>query len=177
MSEEEIEIQCPICGNPHAKLFQKNLNIPYYKDFFMTSIICDKCGLRSTDFRNLSSSDPVEFRYKVDSLNDFNTKIVRSSTGVVEIPEIGIKVEPQMMPETWIKNVEGLLRHFEEKIAIFLSEKDPEIVSAAKERIDLIKKCLEGEMPFTIIVTDKEGNSLIIPVDEKKLTKIIKKEQ
>ena len=170
---EEMEIQCPVCGYPHAKLIQKNLNLPYYKDFFMTSIICSKCGLRSTDFRNLSSSDPVEFRYRVDSLDDFTTKIVRSSTGVVEIPEIGIKVEPQMMPETWIKNVEGLLLHFEEKVEIFLSQNDAAIVEAAKERIALIHKCLKGEMSFTIIVTDKEGNSLIIPADEKKLIKKI----
>ncbi len=170
---QEIKIPCPVCGNDEAVLFEKNLNIPYYNDFFMTSIICKKCGLRSTDFRNLHSSDHTKWIYRVTSLDDFETKIVRSSTGIVEIPEIGIKVEPQMMPETWIKNVEGLLLHFQERIAIFLQEDDAQIVQEARKRISIIENLLQGEGEFTIIVEDPEGNSLIIPYDDSKLQKKI----
>ncbi len=170
---QEIKIPCPVCGSDEAVLFEKNLNIPYYSDFFMTSIICKKCGLRSTDFRNLHSSDHTRWTYKVTSLDDFETKVVRASTGIVEIPEIGVKVEPQMMPETWIKNIEGLLLHFQEKIAIFLQEDDDHIVKEAKKRISIIGDLLQGKGEFTIIVEDPNGNSLIIPYDDSKLHKEI----
>ena len=173
MSVEETPITCPVCGSDKAVLIQKNLNIPYYSDFFMTSVICRSCGLRSTDFRNLNSSDPVKWIYHATGIDDFETKVVRSASGIVEIPEIGIKVEPKMMPETWIKNLEGLLLHFRQKLLPLLGEDDESVVQKVQERIHLIDKLLRGSTAFTIIVEDPEGNSIIIPADESKLEKIL----
>ncbi|RMG26132.1 MAG: ZPR1 zinc finger domain-containing protein [Methanobacteriota archaeon] len=171
--EENVEflpMQCPACGNEDAKLIQRLLQIPYYDDFHMISFFCKKCGLRKTDFANINSKGHTRYEYFVENLEDFTTKVVRAENGVVTIPELGVKIEPARNPQTWIRNVEGILLDIKEKVGYARDMAETEDQrKAAIERLKLIDEALEGKVPFTIIVEDVTGNSIIIPAKKEKL--------
>ncbi len=174
LSQEEklefIPMTCPSCGNEEAQLIQRLLQIPYYDDFHMISFFCKKCGLRKTDFANINSKGHTRYEYFVEDDVDFTTKVVRAETGIVEIPELGIKIEPGINPQTWIRNVEGILLDIQEKVgyARDMAESEEQRI-AAEERLSLIDEALEGKLPITLIVDDETGNSIIIPARREKL--------
>ncbi len=167
---EPLEFQCPNCGNEHAQVVQRLLQIPYYNDYHMIVIFCPKCGLRKTDFANIESKGHTEYQYRVEDEEDQTTKVVRAENGIVEVPELGVKIEPVTNPQTWIRNIEGILLDIKEKVEFARDNTDdPSVKEAAKERLKQIDAVLMGKIPITIIVNDITGNSIIIPAKEEKL--------
>ncbi len=166
----KMETQCPSCKSARAALYQKLIQIPYYDDFHMIYLYCPDCGYRMTDFANMSSHGFKHFEYVVEDLDDFDTKVVRSSDGVFQIPELGITIEPSISPNTWIRNVEGILLDILEKVEFAKSQlSEPEKIAEAELRLQQINKALKGELQFTLIIEDPNGNSLIIPHNKAKL--------
>jgi zinc finger protein len=167
---ETFQFNCPVCNSDKAVINQRLLQIPYFTDFHAVTIICPTCGLKKADFSNINSQGPTRYEYSVTSIDDFSTKVVRSIDGVVSIPEIGIEIKPATAPASWIRNIEGILLDMKEKVEIVRnSPSNEQMLQAAIERLELIDEVLTGQIPITIIVADPNGNSIIIPVDEKKL--------
>lgn len=170
-SEYHIKnIECPSCDNRNAKLITHELDIPYYDDFVIVNINCSICGFRSSDFFNMLSKGHTLHEYSVDSIDDGTTKIVRAKNGHVSIPELGVKIEPVNEPMTWIRNVEGILNDIRTKIELMI--KDPEnehTKNLAEQRLQLLDEMLEYKIPFTLIVEDMTGNSIILPARNDKL--------
>jgi zinc finger protein len=163
-------VDCPTCDNDDAKLVSHLLDIPFYKDFMMLNLNCRQCGYRSSDFYNLDSKGYTRYEYLVDSSTDDTTKIVRAKGGIVNIPELGIKIEPVNEPVSWIRNVEGVLRDMRKKLILLVN--DPENATMKKhaiERLELLDEMLNYQIPFTLIVEDPDGNSLILPAVKDKL--------
>ncbi len=167
---------CPECGNEEADMISHILDIPHYDDFMMLSLHCKLCGLRSTDFFNTRSKDHTIYTYHVEDEKDGRTKIVRASFGQVSIPELGVSIDPKTGTSTWIRNVEGVLDDINMKLFLAKANYDTqELKDAVQERMDLLSKFQNFELPFTIIVEDPEGNSIILPaVDSRLEIKIIK---
>jgi zinc finger protein len=161
---------CPECGNEDAAMISHILDIPHYDDFMMLNLNCKKCGLRTTDFFNTNSKGHTIYTYHIEDEKDGVTKIVRASFGKVSIPELGVSIDPKTGTSTWIRNVEGVLDDINKKLFLAKTSYDTqELKNAVQERMDLLNKFKNFELPFTIIVEDPEGNSLILPAVESRL--------
>ncbi|MHA2249713.1 MAG: ZPR1 zinc finger domain-containing protein [Candidatus Kariarchaeaceae archaeon] len=164
------DIDCPVCDNQNAKMITDQLDIPYYTDFMMMSINCIKCGFRSSDFFNLNSKGHTQYSYRVEAESDDTTKIVRAKGGKVSIPELGVIIDPVNEPQTWIRNIEGVLQDIESKVWIMINNPETkQMKELAEERLRLLESMKLYKTPFTIIIEDKRGNSIILPANEEKL--------
>lgn len=164
------EMACPDCENEHASIITHILDIPYYDDFMMVNINCSECKFRTTDFFHANSKGHIISSYLIENKEDMRTKVVRASDGIVKIPELGISIEPITGSFTWIRNIEGILEDIKSKVIIALkSFEEQELKEEAANRIEMINKLMNNEMPFTISVEDVNGNSIILPVVQEKL--------
>ncbi len=164
------KISCPDCGSENANVIAHILDIPYYDDYTMISVNCPECKFRASDFFNAKSKGHIKSTYPIDGKEDMRTKVVRASDGYVSIPELGVSIDPVSGAHTWIRNAEGILDDIKSKLMIALRDiDDEEIKEATIERISLVDKMINYEMPYTLIVEDKTGNSVILPADEDKL--------
>ncbi|NDB55201.1 ZPR1 zinc finger domain-containing protein, partial [archaeon] len=146
-------ISCPSCLEESAKVVSHILDIPYYDDFAMINIACDKCGYRTSDFMNTKSKDPIKMEYNVENINDETTKIVRSSQGIVRIPELGISIEPNGDGSTWIRNIEGILEDMKQKLMVSKRHaENSDEKRKVKSRLKLLKSLQKFERKFTIVV-------------------------
>jgi zinc finger protein len=114
--------------------------------------------------------DPGIMTLRVEEEKDLKSKVYRSPVGKLEIPELELIVEPGPRAGFFFTNVEGILLRFEDAVSIYLkslNKEEPELVE-----IEEIKRKLalarEGKFNFTLKITDPQGGSYIIPVDESK---------
>jgi zinc finger protein len=152
--------RCPICENEIEFVYETD-EIPYFSQILLVTSNCE-CGFRYSDVILLNESEPVRWEIHVDEPDDLMVRVVRSSRGVLEIPELGVKVEPGTACEGFITNVEGVLNRVENVLQSVLTwaEGDERINACAlMEKIEDVKK---GEVPITLILEDCTGNSAII---------------
>lgn len=160
---------CPVCGEEITVTYHREI-IPYFSDILIISAACE-CGYRFADIIILGEGDPVRWTMKVDDPDALSVRVVRSTSGRLEIPEMGLKVEPGPACLGFVSNVEGVLNRFEGAVEQALSgvetEADREKAIAVREKIAMAK---EGRFPFTLILEDPSGNSAIISKKAKKTT-------
>jgi zinc finger protein len=153
--------QCPLCGSkiPLRWYFDK---IPYFDEILCISSNC-KCGFRYADTYVLSQKEPVEYEFFVSSIEDLNTRVVRSTSGSIYIPELGVDIEPGALAEAFISNVEGVLNRVEAVVEILKSWVETEEQKRkAEEILNKIAAIKRGEQTMTLIIRDPLGNSAII---------------
>ncbi|MFV9677090.1 MAG: ZPR1 zinc finger domain-containing protein, partial [Methanosarcinales archaeon] len=124
---------------------------------------CPSCGNRSTDVRLLSEITDKQRRYElvVSSVQDLNVKVIRSSYGRIEIPELGVYVEPNE-GESFISTVEGVLKRVERVLKILSREEGGDKRKRAEQILMFIEKIKAGKARMTLILDDPTGNSAII---------------
>ncbi len=172
MSEEEtIEInemiiKCPACNvDGIATSMMKEIEIPHFGKVLETTIQCGKCGFKHSDIISLEHNDPAKYTLKI-SEETLSTRVVRSQSATVIIPEIGVKVEPGPKSEGYVTNVEGILTRFEGAVkkAMHLFN-DNESQENAKNTLAEIHKLINGENTATLIINDPFGQSNIVSDD------------
>ena len=159
--EAAIESTCPICTE--ALTFRFNTNeIPFFGDIMLVSANC-ACGFRYADTITLNEREAARYEMKFGS-EDFTTRVIRSASGTVQIPELGVIVEPSSGSEAFISNVEGVLCRVEDVIqmATKWSCNDPEKFELGNRLLELIDTVRRGEQKMTLIIDDPFGNSVIV---------------
>ena len=149
---------CPFCNEPLVITWQGN-DIPYFGKVMHTSANCP-CGFRYADTLNLSEKEPSSYTFKVLEPKDLNTRVVRSTSGTIEMPELGLLIEPGPASESFISNIEGVLERFCQVLSI--TKKDPESKEKTEEILEYIQNIRDGKAPLTICIKDPLGNSAII---------------
>ncbi len=150
----------------------KTEKIPYFGEILESTIICSECGYRHSDTICLEQKEPVHYSLSINK-NNINTRVVKSQTATLSIPELGLKVEPGPKSQGYVSNVEGVLNRFESAVetAMEWAEEQNVTENALKiiEKIDDIKS---GEGSATLIVEDPFGHSIIIDdaAEHRKLT-------
>jgi zinc finger protein len=96
------------------------------------------------------------------------SRVIRSTTGTIEIPELGILVEPGPICDGFITNVEGVLVRVEDVIDRVITWSEGEELERAHELKSRIEEMRSGTVPFVLIVQDEDGNSAIIHPDAEK---------
>ena len=146
---------CPVCNKKTLEYMAVNLDVPHFGQVQEFVVKCSNCGWRSVDFVVGEDREPVKYTYRVKSEKDLNTRIIRSSTGSITIPELGIEISPSRASEGYITNIEGVLQRVL-AIAENFASGDRE-----KEVVEKIRKAINGEVEFTFILEDPHGNSAI----------------
>jgi len=132
---------------------------------------CNTCKFNKNDIIPLTTRmSPGVMTLKITSEKDLNSKIYRSPVGKLEIPELELIVEPGPSANFYYTNVEGILYRFERAVSIFynnLDKNDPQIPEI-EVIVKNLEKAIKGKFEFTLIITDLEGGSYIIPEDKSK---------
>ena len=172
MSEEEtteineMVIKCPARGvDGIATSIMKEIEIPHFGKVLETTIKCGKCGFKHSDIISLEQNDPAKYVLKI-SKETLSTRVVRSQSATVSIPEVGVKVEPGPKSEGYVTNVEGMLIRFEGAVkkALQLFE-DEQSQKNAKNTLNNIQELIKGNGTATLIIDDPFGQSNIVSDD------------
>jgi len=121
-----------------------------------------ECGFRFTDTLILAQSKPVHYEMAISTTDDIDARVVRSTSGTIRIPELGVDMEPGPASESFISNIEGVLDRVADILEMVIRWNEDENIERARELLSKIEKVKAGEFGITVIIEDPLGNSAII---------------
>ncbi len=158
------EAICPGCDGRGLSYTTENVDLPFLGMSLEVLLRCESCGYRHTDFVLTEHREPTRYSYTVRTGDDMMVRVVRSGSGTIRIPELGITIEPGAASEAFVSNIEGILVRVERILDQLLRDAEDD---AQRTRIlDLLEtmgKMREGQAePVTVILEDPFGNSAIL---------------
>lgn len=159
---------CPSCSNEIEYRYQTE-DIPYFSEILIVCATCPSCGYRYIDTQLLRDAEPSRYEFFVSAAEDLTVRVVRSTSGTVRIPELGVQIDPGPACSGFVTNVEGVLDRIENVVKGVLVWAEGEERENAGKLLELIGRARAGTLPFTLILDDPRGNSAI--VSEKALKK------
>lgn len=158
----ETQTSCPLCHEDLVIRWQSD-EIPYFGEVMYITAAC-KCSFRFADTLILTQKEPMRYVLKVEDLEDLNIRVVRSTSGTIRLPELGIDVEPGSISDSYITNIEGVLDRIYNVVitATKWSQDDEEKHSKGLEIQKYLEEVIEGKRPITVVIEDPFGNSAII---------------
>lgn len=158
----ETKICCPLCHTDLVMNWQRD-NIPYFGEIMHVSARCH-CGFRFADTMILSSKEPMRYEMSVETLEDLDARVIRSTSGTIRIPEMGVTIEPGSVSESYITNIEGVMQRVREVLltASRWVQGDEEKSSRSEELLCMVEEVIQGKRRITVIIDDPLGNSAII---------------
>jgi len=157
-----MAIDCPECGK---KAFMVNTlhKVMHFGEVLISNVRCENCGYNSNDILPAKQKKPKIFYVKINTTKDLETKIVKSSTAFIEVPELGLSLLPTPSSQGYITNIEGLLEKVQDSLeSIAFLEDSKEQREKISEQIKKIEKARNAELKFKVIVEDAFGNSALI---------------
>ena len=156
---------CPICSAEIAFDWETK-DIPHFGEAMIIAGVCDGCGFKLSDTILLSQGEPVRYAITIEGAEDLNARVIRSTSGTIRIPELGIDVQPGHASEAYISNLEGVLQRVRD-IVLFATRSArsagaEENVRRGEFILERIERAMEGEGPLTVILEDPLGNSAIV---------------
>jgi zinc finger protein len=123
------------------------------------SAICPECGYKFVDTQLLKHGEPSRYTVAVESEDDLSIRVVRSMGASIEIPELGVRIDPGPQCQGFVSNVEGVLDRIEQVVKGALQWGDEvERENAAALLADIVR-VKAGTYPVTLILEDPDGNS------------------
>jgi len=163
--------KCPSCSEGKIDIIRSIYDLPDGDKMLILKFECDKCNFHKNDIIPLTTNmEPGIMILQVTNEKDLKSKIYRSPTGKLEIPELDLIVEPGPKADFYYTNIEGILFRFENAVSIYRKnlEKNDSDISEIEELLENLKKAMEGRFKFTIKIIDPQGGSYIIPQDNSK---------
>jgi zinc finger protein len=138
-------------------------NIPYFGDVMYISAKC-QCSFHFADTMILSSKEPMRYEMLVETSEDLDARVIRSTSGTIRIPEMGIVVEPGTASESYITNIEGILQRVQNVLmtASRWVKEDEDKFARSQELMHILEEVIEGRNKITVVIEDPLGNSAII---------------
>lgn len=158
------EAICPACDGRGLEYTTEPVDLPYLGKSLQILLRCLACGYRHHDFVLTEHREPTRYTYTVRNADDLMVRVVRSSSGTIRIPELGVSVEPGVASEAFVSNVEGIIVRVERVLDQLLRDADSEEVKqkamALADKLGALRAG-NGE-PVTVILEDPFGNSAIL---------------
>lgn len=132
--------------------------VPNFGKMLFITLLCNDCGYRHNDVVSLEASEPLRYELVVEGVEDLNTRVIRSSSARIRIPELGVVVEPGPQAEGFISNVEGVLERIERASSALRDEK----LSRYQQFLEKIMAAKRGKLRFRLILEDPYGCSAIV---------------
>lgn len=158
------EAICPACQAVGLEYTAEQVDLPFMGNSLETMLRCDKCGYRHADFVLTEHREPTRYTYDVRRAEDMMVRVVRSGSGTIRIPELGITIEPGVASEAFVSNIEGILVRVERVLDQLGRDAEDE---ASRTRIMDLQDTLGALRvgtgpPVTVILEDPFGNSAIL---------------
>ncbi|MFH1664278.1 MAG: ZPR1 zinc finger domain-containing protein [archaeon] len=163
-----MAIECPECKGK-AVMTELIKEIPFFGRTLFSNLRCTECSFNLNDVSSDEEKKPMRFTARIESEKDLFTKIVKSSTSTVFVPEIGARIEPTVNSQGYFTNIEGLLNKIEESLSFTVFEEEERDAQKMKEKTTKrINDAKEARIPFKVIVEDPFGNGALIGKNVKK---------
>jgi len=161
--------RCPSCGATGTFQIKGRIDdIPYFGEVMETLLICSDCDLRHADVMCLGERKPMRYELKITSEADLMVRVVKSSTGTMKVPELGVTVEPGPASEGYVSNVEGVLNRIEQAVKLALKKAK----GVQRRRGEAVMRKIEairgGKLKARLIIMDPFGHSAIVAERVKK---------
>lgn len=142
----------------------ETIDLPYLGESLETMLRCEACGYRHVDFVLTQHNDPLRHSYLIEKEDDMMVRVVRSASGTIRIPELGIDIEPGMASEAFITNIEGILMRIEKVLSQLHHDAESDEVRTKVETLQqtLLDMRTGKAAPATLVLEDPFGNSGII---------------
>ncbi|MCS3924502.1 ZPR1 zinc finger domain-containing protein [Methanosalsum natronophilum] len=158
----ESRSTCPLCKEEMVIHWQGD-NIPYFGEVMYVTARC-KCSFKFTDTMILQEREPIHYEMIIDGIDDLNARVIRSTSGTITVPELGIMVEPGTTSDAYVTNVEGVLNRLNDVLdtAIRWYGDDKSKLAKADELKAKLLSVFKGTDKLTLVIEDPFGNSAII---------------
>ena len=160
---------CPTCNTEIEYLYTTE-NIPYFSDILIISAICPSCGYKFVDTQMLKHGEPVRYVYRTATPEDLAVRVMRSMSASIEIPELGVRIDPGPTCQGFVSNIEGVLDRIVQAIGSAIVDGDDEERENARLLLEKIARVKCGELSVTFILEDPNGNSAIVADSAEKST-------
>ncbi len=151
---------CPLCNKELVTNWVEQ-DIPFFGEVMHITSLCE-CGFRYSDTLIMSQHEPVHFEFTIKCRDDLDARVVRSTSGTIKIPELGVDIEPGPASESFVSNIEGVLDRVEEILDMVVRWGEEEKTERARELKCIIDKIKAGESEVTVVIEDPMGNSAIL---------------
>jgi len=153
---------CPICKKKTLTLMEDEKEVPYFGKVYFFSMNCSNCKYHKADVESAERRDPCKYNFEINSEDDLNVRVVKSSEATVKLPFI-MAIEPGPSSNGYITNIEGILNRVKYAIeAARDGEEDKNAKKKAKNLLKKLQKVMWGQEKLKIIIEDPSGNSAII---------------
>ena len=141
---------------------EDDTEVPYFGKLFVFSMTCSSCKYHKADVEAAEKHDPAKFTVEIDSEDDMNIRIIKSSEATVKIPHV-ITITPGPASIGFVSNIQGLLERVKKAIETARDgEEDPAAKKKAKNMLKKLQKVMWGQEKIKITIEDPSGNSAII---------------
>ncbi len=165
--ENNYTSTCASCGSKALKVTEVYTEIPRFGNAVMITMNCPECGYRIFDILSLEDHGPINISYHVKTPKDLSARVIRSSTSMITIPELGLELVPGGRSDAFITNIEGLLDRFLAVSELLLDGAESDVEREKAETAILkIREAMDGKLEFTVNLSDEFGNGAILPPEE-----------
>jgi zinc finger protein len=166
MTKREFELpveNCPVCGSAGTCKFKGMIHdIPYFGETMETLVWCEKCKFKHADVMHLLEKEPSRHEYEIASPEDMEVRVVRSSRGFVEVPELGVSIRPGPRSEGFVSNIEGILNRIKDVIKVAMRKAPESRRASAKKKLKKLEDIRRGKCRATLVIMDPTGRSAIV---------------
>lgn len=152
-------MDCPCCGH-QLELFTQTYDIPYFGMVLQSTLLC-VCGYKFVDVYPYEEKEPTRYILEI-SESELISRVVKSSTCIIQVPELGVRIDPGPVSEGIVTNVEGILYRIEQVLKTAIHWGSSEQKKEGKRILKKLKRVLRGTETVTLILEDPRGFSCII---------------
>lgn len=160
--EVELDSPCVACGRKGVVNIVSNIDLPFLGEAMQTTYICRSCGFKHSDLITLENRGALRYEALIEKQDDLNLRVVRSNSGTIRIPELGVEIEPGIASESFISNTEGVLERIEDVVRILMADAELDVHQKCQALLEKLGKMKNADMPFHLVVEDPYGNSAIL---------------
>lgn len=167
-----LPAECPGCAKSCVVNMQK-VSIPYFKEVFVWSTVCDHCGYRTNEVKTGGEVPEKGKRItlSVENMTDLSRDILKSDTCALHSEQLDLTVQPGTLGGRFT-TVEGLLTEIRDSLRGQIFDIDDvegkggdSMATSDKEKWDkffaTIDSAIAGELKFVITLEDPLANSYV----------------
>ncbi|MDA9722477.1 ZPR1 zinc finger domain-containing protein [Euryarchaeota archaeon] len=166
---------CPVCHKSGNLFMIAHVDeIPYFGEHTQVTVMCHDCGWKQTDFIPAEGKKAGCWSLKISDEKQLNSRIVRSSSCTISIPELDLQVNPGSNATGYVSNVEGVINRFIEIVRVVLRDliDDQDKNEDDIQRLTYFITSLENagkddNNQITLELLDPHGHSMIVDNDAK----------
>ena len=168
-----VDIPCPICGAVGELRMMTHIDeIPYFGEHTQVTVLCNACGWRQSDFIPAEGRKPGGCKLVITKPEHIRSRVVRSSSCTVRIPELDLEVKPGSSSTGYVSNVEGVIDRFMDVIIMvtrqaYAEDSPMENIQTLQTMHTTLLELKEDPIPraITIELLDPNGHSQILHED------------